>query len=190
MRIRMSLCQVSQESGGRIPHIYPIVYSAAKSETVSPTYELKFMNQGTGISLIGGLRTRYTIANIQQHELGKEALQFHKINQAGEVGIRLFNQCEYYRNSSMAKVVYQKLRRDKCALKKMNEEAKCNNDILRDYDHRHWNTYMRAEGFIDTPIAQSDKIAKLHPSRFLFNNCPKWTNMKNDFDKVSVSKCI
>ena len=184
MRIRMALGQVSQKSDCRIPHIYPIVYSAAKSETILPTYELKFMNKGTGIFLIGGLQTRYTLDNIEQSELEREALRFHKIYQVGEVGVRLFNQYEYYRNSSMAKVVYQRLRREKCAIKKMNgesEEAKCNNDILRDYDHRRWNTYMRAEGYVYASIVHSDKISKLHPNLLSFQELPETAKTKEDF---------
>lgn len=161
MRIRAALSKMVQENRGRIPPIYPIVYSAAKSETVSPGYELKYMSVGTGIFLIGGLRTRYTLYSVERPDLESEALKIHQNQKDGEGDVNTFNRYEYYRNSSIAKAVYRRLRSEKCALKKMtgdSPEAKRNNDILCEFEHRSWETYMRADGYVYAAIEQDNKV--------------------------------
>ena len=184
MRIRAALGREAQKRKGKIPPIYSIVYSASKTETVRPNDELKYMDKGTGIFLIGGLNSRYTIDGVEQTDLEKDALALHQIYQAGEAGLISFNQYEYNRSSSMARAVYQKLRNKKCAIKRMDgdsEEAKRNNDILRDFEHRRWNTYMRSEGYVHAPIKGSDKISKLHHDLIAFDELSEAEKEKDDF---------
>lgn len=98
-----------------------------------------------------------------------------------EDAIEKFNHYEYYRRSSMVQAIYRELRQT-LGFRRMDEtteERKQNNNILCDYEHRLWNTYMRAEGYI---LSESkDHIAKTHSLLIPFDELPEEEQLKDDF---------
>ena len=186
MRVRMALGRVYSAYDTDLPPIYAIVYSASKTDTVAQSNGLKNMNdEGYGITFIGALKDRYSLENIEQTDLEKSALELHlhwaNSEQEREEAIGKFNHFEYYRRSSMAQAVYRE-QRERLGLVRMDEttaEGKRNNDILRNYEHRRWNTYMRSEGYILSE--NKDHIAKTHSLLIPFDELPEEEQLKDDF---------
>ena len=186
MHVRTALGRVYAPSDSDLPPIYAIVYSAAKTDTVARGNGLKNMNdEEYGITFIGALRDRYAVDSIEQPDLEKVALDIHlfwaSTEEEKEKAVKKFNHYEYYRRSSMAQAVYRELRA-RLGYQKADEataEGKKNNDILRDYEHRRWNTYMRTEGYILSD--SKDHIAKTHTMLVPFDELPEEEKLKDDF---------
>ena len=186
MHVRTALGRIYPSNGSDLPPIYAIVYSASKTDTVAHSNGLKNMNdEEYGITFIGALRDRYAVDSIEQPELEKLALSIHlfwaNTEDEKQKAIEKFNHYEYYRRSSMAQAVYRELRAQ-LGYHKMDEatnEGKLNNDLLREYEHRRWNTYMRTEGYILSD--SKDHIAKTHPMLISFDELPEEEQLKDDF---------
>lgn len=181
MRIRVALKRFQSD----MPPIYAVVYSTSKTETVAGTGLKNTYDQSYGVTFIGSLENRYSLLGIEQPEIEEEALARHLAWAHTEDDrmeeIEKFNHYEYFRRSSMAQALYRKIRTD-LGFVKMDEstpEGMVNNNILREYEHRRWNTYMRAEGYVLSD--KKDHIAKTHPMLIPFGELTEAEKKKDDF---------
>lgn len=179
MKLRTTMKR-NDPKGGSSP-IYAVVYEPAKAEIVA-SGGLKNM-EGTeyGITFIGSLQESYSTKNIEQRELEEEAFELHMQWSQTEETRKKFEHYEYYRRSSMMQAVYKELRQ-KLGYRRGNDETpseRANNDLLRLYEHRRWNTYMRGEGYIYGE--KKDHIAKTHPLLIPFDDLPESEKKKDDF---------
>ena len=187
------------------PSIYAIVYSASKTQSLSlaeshnagaqtKKYSLKNM-EGVSydIFLIGALKTRYTLKNVERTELEEMAMPFHldwleKDKQCAktdkereEIEQRIaqekikYFQFEYYRNSSIAKAVHFELRKKYARLEGTEEERE---STLQLYEHLRWNMYMRADGYTYAPPPKSH-IAKTHYDLVAFDKLTEGERQKD-----------
>lgn len=193
LRIRTVLERNRKE--GAMPPIYPIVYSASKADSVAlakaytsdPAEKPDLFNmEGTAYNVffIGALKMRYTLKSIERTELEKSAMRLHldwiieEMNKAEtdeeqkkykamieEEKVKYF-QFEYYRNSSMARAVYEELRG------RYVDVGKEDGYTLKVYEHRRWNVYMRADGYICAPKPKNH-IAKTHFELVPYDQVPK-----------------
>lgn len=183
INVRTALCHVAA-TGAKLPPIYAIVYSASKTNTVANGLK-DIEGNDYGITFIGALRERYSLKSIEQPDLEATALDIHlfwsKTEEDKRKAEKAFNHYEYYRRSSMAQAIYRKLRGD-LGFHKMDdttEEGRRNNHMLRNYEHRRWNAYIRAEGYIRGDC--KDHIAKTHTLLKPFDELPESEQMKDDF---------
>lgn len=185
--------------------IYAVVYDPTKVElmaegglkTRSATEDLtpedsliagtKKINENGdyNITLIGSLSECFSLKNIEQEELEKKAKELHlswsQTAADKEAAEKSFNQFEYNRKSSMMQAVYRDLR-EGCGLYRMKEdtpEGKAHNDLLRLYEHRRWNVYLRSEGYVRGTY--KSHVAKTHPQLRPFNELPEEERKKDDF---------
>lgn len=182
MRIRTALKRNDQKSG--VP-IYAVVYDPAKAEIVASGGLKNMEGEEYGIIFTGSLQESYSIKNIEQCELEDKALVLHKLwaetEEEKKAAEKKFGQYEYYRRSSMTQAVYRDLRM-KLGYARESEETpagKANNDLLRVYEHRRWNTFMRSEGYIQGE--KKDHIAKTHTLLIPFDVLPEEEKKKDDF---------
>ncbi len=174
--------------------IYAVVYSTAKSDTVSSDekgHSLEIMQRESyDIIFIGSLRERYCLKSVERPELEADALEMHlswaKKNSASKETLleeeRLFNRYEYYRKTSTAQAVYRKLRMGLGIVKKdeSTPEGHAYNDMLREYEHRRWSTYLRTEGY-EYWAEERSHVAKAHPLLVSFERLPDDEKNKDDF---------
>lgn len=196
MRVRMELGRAVQERGGRVPPIYSIVYSASKTETVAMQENglINMRGEPYGITFIGSVKKRYSLENIEQPDLERVAFSLHmswantQPDDIKEKMAKQFERYEYFRRSSMAGAMYRRLRADLGIVKRSEsedlpkEEREANiryNDILREYEHRRWNTFIRADGYVRSPVR--DDIAKTHPLLESYHLLPPDEKKKDDF---------
>lgn len=175
--------------------IYAIVYDPAKAEIVANGGLRNHEGKEYGITFIGSLSESFSLKNIERQELEESGKTLHtdwarknegkedeevtkqKVAQAE----KMFDLYEYHRKSSMVQAVYRDLRGG-LGYRKQDEntpDGEKNNDSLRRYEHRRWNTYMRGEGYIYGE--KKDHIAKTHPLLVPFDDLPEEEKKKDDF---------
>ncbi len=182
MRIRTALKR--NDSGSGVP-IYAVVFDPAKAEIVTSGGLKNMDGEDYGITFIGSLQESYSIKNIEQRELEEKAAVLHtqwaETEEEKKAARKKFEQYEYYRNSSMVQAVYRDLRLELGYARESEEtsEGRANNDLLRLYEHRRWNTYMRSEGYIRGE--KKDHIAKTHKLLVPFDDLPEEEKKKDDF---------
>ena len=186
MQVRVALGRAYAPSDMKLPPIYTIVYSESKTDTVARSNGLKNMNdEEYGITFIGALKDRYSLNSVEQPDLEEAALKIHlhwaNTEEEKQEAFDKFNHYEYYRRSSMAQAVYRQLR-ESLGYHRMDEgteEGKKNNNVLREYEHRRWNTYMRSEGYV--LAERKDHIAKTHTLLIHFDELPENEQLKDDY---------
>ena len=181
MRLRAELARKGLPA---IP-IYAVVYEPAKAEIVANGGLKNMEGEDYGITFIGSLRETYSPKMIEQRELEEKAavlhMQWAETETEKRTARKKFEQYEYYRRSSMMQAIYRDLRTMLGYVRESDETSRgrVNNDILRLYEHRRWNTYMRGEGYIWGE--KKDHIAKTHPLLIPFDALPEEEKKKDDF---------
>lgn len=157
MRMRTQFGRDAISAGKHIPSIFAVVYSMAKTQATSNGGLKNMQAEDYGVSLIGGIQSRYSIDSIEQEELEAEGLNchLHWVSHVDEAdATEKYNKYEYYRRSSIAEAIYLRFR------EKLISDREP--EMLKEYEHRRWSAYMRSEGYIGME-GQKDYIAKTHP---------------------------
>lgn len=182
IRIRTALKRRAPEN--EVP-IYAVVFSATKSGIMERGGIKNMEGKNYNITLIGSLPACYSIQNIEQAELEESALELHtywaNTEAEKENDKQTFEHYEYYRRSAMMQAIYRKMR-DGLGFVRADEttpSGRANNDMLRLYEHRRWNTYMRGEGYVWGAV--KDHMAKTHPLLVPFDALPEPEKRKDDF---------
>ncbi len=181
----MRLMSAFRRTGHSAAPIYAVVYDPTKAEIVSGSGLKNMEGEEYGIVFIGALHRFYCLENIEQREQEEKAailhMQWAETEAEKKEARKKFEQYEYYRRSSMMQAIYRDLRTKLGYVRESDEtpEGRANNDTLRLYEHRRWNTYMRAEGYVYGE--EKDHIAKTHPLLISFNDLPEEEKKKDDF---------
>lgn len=164
MRMRVQFGRDSISADKHIPSIFAVVYSMSKTKVASNGGLKNMQDENYGISLIGCVKSRYSIASVEQSELETEGLNCHLywVTHVDEAdAIEKYNKYEYYRRSSIAEAIYLRFR------EKLISD--CEPEILKEYEHKRWSAYMRSEGYIGLG-KQKDYISKTHPLLVPYQN--------------------
>ena len=157
--VRLRMCF---ERMGIKPRIQAVVYNTKQGEALSGV--VNFRGKPYNIEFVGGLKKSYTCDVIMGTELEQEALNRHlKWGNEEE-----FWSYEYNYRSSMASAIHRRARIN-CgiigAAKKEEELTKEEAETIALLEHKRWNAYMRAEGYVYTgsrdPKTRND-LAKAH----------------------------
>ncbi len=144
------------------PMIHAIIYNSQQKKALEGIRN--YRGQAYDIAFIGDIESSYTEAVIIDSELEGDALRRHlKWGKEEE-----FWTYEYNYRSSMASAIHMKARIG-CgipgAAKKEEELTVEERDIIESLEHRRWNAYMRAEGYVfsgSNDKASRNDLAKMH----------------------------
>ncbi len=124
------------------------------------------------LDLIGDLNELYSEAVIINSELEQEAADIHCKYISGDLTeeehLRNLFRYEYNFRSSLASALHGRLRRKRGVLGANKAESELTpeeRDAIERIEHRRWNAYMRAEGFVysGSPDKKSrNNLAKMH----------------------------
>ncbi len=150
------------ERMGIRPVIQTIVYNSQQKNALIGLKN--FRGQDYGIDFIGDIDSSYTEKVIIDSDLEEDALERHlKWGKEEE-----FWTYEYCYRSSMASAIHMKAR-IKCgilgATKLESELTEAERSSIEELEHRRWNAYMRAEGYIysGSPNKNSrNDLGKMH----------------------------
>lgn len=150
------------ERMGVHPDIQAIVYNSQQKKALEGIRN--YRGQAYDIEFIGDLESSYIEKVIIDSELEEDALRRHlKWGKEEE-----FWAYEYNYRSSMASAIH-KVARIKCGIpgadKKEEELTEQERHGIEVLEHRRWNAYMRAEGYIfsgSTDKASRNDLAKMH----------------------------
>lgn len=144
------------------PVIQSIVYNSQQKRALEGI--CNYRGQAYDIEFIGDLESSYTQDVIIDSELEEEALRRHlKWGEEEEFWTYQYNYC-----SSVASAIHMRAR-IRCgipgAAKKEEELTEKERDTIETLEHRRWNAYMRAEGYVYS--GSKDKksrndLAKMH----------------------------
>lgn len=161
--------RVCFERMGIQPTIQAIVYNDQQKKALSGIENFK--KQPYDIEFIGDIQSSYSEDVILDSDLEENALQRHlKYNNNPEE----FWSYEYNYRSSMASAIHMKAR-IKCGIpgagKREEELTGEEKHIIEVLEHRRWNAYMRAEGYIysgsEDPASRND-LGKMHHNLVAF----------------------
>lgn len=202
----LSLTECLNSKSG-LPHtkdsvqLYAVVYDELKSGLLNNAEsdkdeEFLINHQGNPyyINFIGGLSTQFSHENIFNQEEEELALQEHthwanteekKKEETGK-----YNRFEYYRFSSIAKVLYHKAINDSCLAgsvvclsKQKSDDCGCDNCTRAEKsEHMRWNAYTRTIGF--TRGIRNDR-ARLHNDLCAWEELSRHEKSK---DKTNINK--
>lgn len=178
------------------PSIYPVVYSRVRSATADNGSKLVISSRDDEISynlkFIGGIDARYSVENIEQTELEKTAQSYHLIwakrygNQhAVYIATKKFDKYEYYRSSSIAQAIYIEYLKKLKASKKIIFEAE-DKVLFNEYEHRRWNAYMRAEGYVYAEDRYD--LAKMHKDLKPFDELSDEDKAKDEVWSIAINQ--
>jgi hypothetical protein len=144
------------------PVIQAIVYNSQQKKALAGI--TNYRGQAYDISFIGDLESSFTEAVIIDSELEEDALRRHmKWGKEEE-----FWTYQYNYRSSVASAIHMRAR-VKCAIpgaaKKESELTEAERNIIEVLEHRRWNAYMRAEGYVysgSNDKASRNDLAKMH----------------------------
>ncbi len=144
------------------PVIQAIVYNSEQKKALGGIKN--YRGQEYDIEFIGDMESSYTEDVIIDSGLEEDALRRHmKWGKEEE-----FWNYEYNYRSSMASAIHMKAR-VKCgiagAAKKEDELTEEERHIIESLEHRRWNAYMRAEGYVfsgSTDKSSRNDLAKMH----------------------------
>lgn len=144
------------------PIIQAIVYNSQQKKALEGIKN--YRGQEYDIEFIGDMESSYTESVIIDSELEEDALARHlKWGKEEE-----FWTYEYNYRSSMASAIHMKAR-IKCGIpgadKKEDELTDEERDIIEVLEHRRWNAYMRAEGYVfsgSKDKSSRNDLAKMH----------------------------
>lgn len=144
------------------PHIQAIVYNSRQKEALQGIHN--YRGQPYDIAFIGDLESSYTEDVILDSELENDALRRHlKWGEEEE-----FWTYEYNYRSSMASAIHMRAR-IACGVldpnKREEDLTEAERNIIEVLEHRRWNAYMRAEGYVfsgSKDKASRNDLAKMH----------------------------
>ena len=144
------------------PIIQAIVYNTQQKKALEGI--CNYRGQAYDIQFIGDMEASYAEAVIIDSELEEDALRRHmKWGKEEE-----FWNFEYNYRSSMASAIHMKARiacKIPGAEKKEEELTPEERDIIEVLEHRRWNAYMRAEGYVfsgSKDKSSRNDLAKMH----------------------------
>lgn len=182
MRLRRECGRLQLKCKYTIPNIYSVVYSTLKTQTLLQNGGLLCLGKDDyGIQFIGDIRTRYSLSVIEQLDLEAQGMCIHlswlehrkqeirraqedetEINALIEESKLSYDKYEYYRRASIAAAVYKYVITD-------NKIAFESTEIEKEFEHKRWNAFMRAEGYVFDP-EEKNHIAKTHPDLKPYKN--------------------
>ena len=144
------------------PVIQAIVYNSQQKRALEDVKNFK--GQGYDIDFIGDRESIYVVDVIIDSELEEDALQRHlKWGEEAD-----FWNYEYNYRSSTASAIHMKAR-VKCGIpgaeKTTEELTPEEKNIIEVLEHKRWNAYMRAEGYVfsgSTDKSSRNDLAKMH----------------------------
>jgi len=144
------------------PVIQAIVYNSQQKEALQGIKN--YRGQEYDIDFIGDMESSYAEAVIIDSELEEDALKRHlKWGQEEE-----FWTYEYNYRSSMASAIHMRAR-ILCGIpgaeKKEEELTEQERDTIENLEHRRWNAYMRAQGYVYSGSKEKtsrNDLAKMH----------------------------
>lgn len=150
------------ERRGIHPVIQTIVYNSEQKKALQGVRN--YRGQAYDIRFIGDVESSYTEAVILDSELENRALERHK-KWGEEEGFWTY---EYNYRSSMASAIHKEARA-KCGIPGADKEEKELTEeerrIIESLEHRRWNAYMRAEGYVfsgSKDKSSRNDLAKMH----------------------------
>ena len=184
------------------PIIYPVVYSELrnitnvskllKKEDNNPSVVNSFARNIDKYNLwfVGSITSCYSLENIEQTELEELALKYHLCwydkdtdTEKIESATALFNKIEYYRTASMAQAFYIEYLKKLDNIRALIFDDK-NRRLFNLYEHRRWNAYMRAEGFVY--CEQRNDLAKQHNDLVAFDELSDYEKEKDQVWKIAI----
>lgn len=187
VRTAVYLRQYFRQKHASDPVIQAIVYDTKNKDILNQAHNWK--GQPYGISFIGAREEMYSERVILRQDLEAEALATHKSYGGSEEDFYRF---EYNYSSSMASALHRHLRRklkiadfDKPQCELTEEER----ELLERIEHRRWNAYMRAEGYVysGSPDKTSrDDLAKMHHNLIPFDELSEEDKRKDSI--VGIGK--
>jgi hypothetical protein len=187
LNIRASI--IIREEYGRVlsanendkPIINATVESPEKSSIINVNGGLKnYTGASYDINILGDINNQYSLAVIEQQELENKGLKCHlRWSQTGEDIIndtKKFDNYEYFRRASVAEALYSETRIKLGLL--INDDID-DEELLKEYEHRRWNAYMRTEGYVYGKTKNA--VYKTHPSLIPYERLSK---KEKDKDKV------
>ncbi len=154
------------------PVIQAIVYNSEQKKALDGIKN--YRGQEYDIEFIGDMESSYTEKVIIDSELENAALKRH-LKWGNEEEFWAY---EYNYRSSIASAIHLKARQ-KCGIagadKKEGDLTQEERDAIEALEHRRWNAYMRAEGYIYSqskdPSSRND-LAKMHHNLVDFDSLP------------------
>jgi hypothetical protein len=144
------------------PVIQAIVYNSQQKRALSGVKNFK--GQEYDIDFIGDMESSYVVDVIIDSELEEDALKRHL--KWGEE--KDFWNYEYNYRSSVASAIHMKARIE-CKIpgadKNTDELTQKEKHIIEVLEHKRWNAYMRAEGYVfsgSTDKSSRNDLAKMH----------------------------
>ncbi len=180
IRMREVFGRVSLEKGYTIPPVLASVYSGAKNDILSANGGLKSISGANyGIEFIGDARVLFSLETIEQEELEAKGLECHlrwssTVDEI-EKNKKLYDKYEYYRRASVAEALYSERRVALGIVTGKDENA---DEIIKEYEHRRWNAFMRSEGYVY--LQKRDEIAKTHHSLISYYDLSKHEKSKDE----------
>lgn len=156
--------------------INPVIHAVIHNSDLKKSLEdiSNFYGQSYNIDFLGDSRELFSEAEIINSELEENALRLHKL--WGDE--KLFWSSEYYYRSSVASAIHRQARIF-CNVKGYCDDADklTEQDIqrIKIIEHKRWNAYMRAEGFVYSgSVASSTRnnLAKKHNLLVDFTDLP------------------
>ncbi|MBQ8894762.1 MAG: hypothetical protein IJ043_10205 [Clostridia bacterium] len=163
------------EQMGITPIIQAIVYNSEKSAAL--TGITNHSGQSYEISFIGDLKSTYSYEVVLDCDLEEEGLARH-LKWGDEES---FWRYEYNYRSSVASALHKRMK-IACGMPgiELPPEKRGEKELwaLRRLEHRRWNAYMRAEGFVYAP--ERNNLAKTHHCLVTFDLLSEKDKMKDD----------
>lgn len=158
---------------GEHPLIQAIVYDTEKTEILKRNKSDKRYD----IDFVGDIKSFYTEEVIMASEVEKLALQRHL-----HWGVESdFWASDYMYRSSVASVLHRKMK-EHCGIPQINlspnERGESEKLAIRILEHRRWNAYMRAEGYIFG--AEKNHLLKTHCDLVPFFDLSPESQAKDD----------
>ena len=191
MRLRTMMERAAIDYGREIrpiPSIYSVVYSEIKNEIISSHNGHKTIkNDDYGITIIGSLKSSYTLAAIEQNNIENAGLECHlkwaSSAKDKENSKDSYRKYEYFRRSSMAEAMHGYLRKELGLMPSLvDAETK---KLIYKHEHCRWCAFVRAEGYVSRKT-RSD-LAKTH------NNLRPYNDLTDDIrllDEIVLTEII
>lgn len=163
------------EKEGAKPRIDVLVRETEKAKALQGIKN--YSGQEYNIHFFGDLETSFSETVILNSELEEMALKRHKRWGAEED----FWKYEYNYQSSIASVIHQKAK-NLCGISGIDKNPDERNEhdkwAIRILEHRRWNAYMRAEGYVFAE--KRNNLAKTHPCLVKFADLSLKEQEKDD----------
>ncbi|MDR2035320.1 MAG: hypothetical protein LBP91_01410 [Coriobacteriales bacterium] len=173
------------------PPIYAVLHDSEKISMLTSVSD--FSEENYFINLIGDYQELFSYQMIFDPRLEGEALQYHifwsvkSTEDASEKEVKKktgeFWSKEYYRNSSISRVIHNKAVRKYGPLSEENRKERTEAEIALAagmLEHRRWNAYMRSEGYVYNDVRNN--LAKQHNLLVRYDELPL-AEQEKDFKK-------